>query len=321
MFRLVAVSSALFAAGVSATSSEELIDLMVQEDMRSADKMVKEGERQEETFGQHLREFSELVVGVMDNVQVAPAPEKGAAEKVAAVVKKPAAEKQKATVSVAEKPAEQKAIKPVTEKPAEKKAIKPVSTKKEDAKAAPVPTVDKDVEKVRADVKKLVLKNKNKHPSHFEFPPELQKLNEQFKKPISHVFGGNGPDAKLQQLTIMVPMLESMYDKFKDDIKANNKLEKQSASRLKQYTDELAEIKKTGKNKYLLEEKERAFKYFKKQREIQHRHYHAMLKMAHASMERLNKVKKMVKVAEKTGKVEKSDMEALGAMLPGGLTV
>ncbi len=73
-----------------------------------------------------------------------------------------------------------------------------------------------------------------------------------------------------------------------------------------------------GKNKYLIDEKERAFKYFKKQREIQHRHYHAMLKMAHASMERLNKVKKMVKKAETTGSVTGDDMAALNDMLPGG---
>lgn len=143
----------------------------------------------------------------------------------------------------------------------------------------------------------------------FEFPPELQKLEAQLSKPIEM--------PKIDSLTIMVPMLESMSEKFKDDIRSNNKLEKESAKRLAQYQGAVDEIKKTGKNKFLLEEKERALKYFKKQREIQHRHFHAMLKMAHASMERLSKVKGMVGKAQKTGKITKEDMEELTTMVPG----
>ena len=56
-------------------------------------------------------------------------------------------------------------------------------------------------------------------------------------------------------------------------------------------------------DKFLIEEKQRNIKYLKKQREIQHRHYHAMLKMAHASMARLKKVKAMVHILYTLSKI------------------
>ncbi len=243
--RTVAVAAALAApAGVSATSSWSM--------KTESDLMIQEGETQEETLGQHLREFSEIVVGVMQSfsaLQVEPAKAKANQTEPAKV------EPTAAKVVDAKKTVDDS-------KPAETKAIKPLATPAElKLAAAKVEAADK-VAKAKDEAKKIHQKlaakakkdadRKKNHPTKFEFPPELQKLNEQFKKPISHMgalFGGKGGNdaaGKVQQLAIMVPMLEDMYGKFKEDIKSNNKLEKASAARLKQYTDELDEIKKTG---------------------------------------------------------------------------
>merc|ERR1719359_505772 len=110
---------------------------------------------------------------------------------------------------------------------------------------------------------------------------------------------------------MMLPLLEGMYDQFKSDIRNNNKLESESKKRVKKYEDEYNTLKASGKNKYLLEEKLRAVKYFKKQREIQHRHYRNMLKMAHGMMDRLKGVKRMVKNAAEGKKLTPADAQQL----------
>jgi len=188
---------------------------------------------------------------------------------------------------------------------------KKVQAKEAKAKAY----TEEELAKVTKELNDKKKQHKKAHPTHFEFPPELQKLEASMKKPIHDPM-----QDKLTGLTLMIPMLEDMYGKFKADIVSNNKLEKQSTKRLEQYQKDYDTIvnDKTGKNKYLLSEKERALKYFKKQRSIQHRHYHAMLKMAHASMERLNKVKKMVENAKNGKKLSQGDMESLQAMVPSG---
>ena len=70
---------------------------------------------------------------------------------------------------------------------------------------------------------------------------------------------------------------------------------------------------------YLLKDKQRIVDYYKKQREIQHRHYHAMLKMSHGMMTRIKQVKAMCQKAGRGEKLSAREMQELGGMAPAGM--
>lgn len=173
--------------------------------------------------------------------------------------------------------------------------------KKAEKAVAKVEKVEAKTEKAEKTTVKAVIKVKKeiKEPA---FPPEMDA----FKSQLAAV---EGP-------AMMLPLLSGMYDQFKQDIKNNNKLEKDSAKRVEKYQKELDDLKKDPTHQYLLEEKERAVKYFKKQRDIQHRHYRAMLKMAHGMMDRIKGVEKMTKMAAEGKKLTAADTQQLQAMAP-----
>jgi len=113
----------------------------------------------------------------------------------------------------------------------------------------------------------------------------------------------------------MVPMLQSMYEKFKVDIKKANDQEQKSKERVDQQQKEYDEFEKEGK-KYMLQQKQMVIDYYKRQRDIQHRHYHAMLKMAHAMMSRIKSVKGMCEAVSQGKKLNSKQLQELGRIAP-----
>lgn len=108
---------------------------------------------------------------------------------------------------------------------------------------------------------------------------------------------------------MMVPVLQEMYGKFKGDIKRATQQENRAKVRVVDQQKQYDEWKKEGKT-YLLQDKQRVIDYYKRQRDIQHKHYHAMLKMAHSMMERIKMVKGMCgKAANHEGLSEKEKQE------------
>lgn len=114
---------------------------------------------------------------------------------------------------------------------------------------------------------------------------------------------------------MMIPLLQSMYDKFKVDITKATKQEQKAKDRVQREEKNYVDLKKAGKT-YLLDQKVRLIKYYKKQRELQHQHYHAMLKLAHSMMERIKMVKGMCESASTGKKLTKKQQYELGAIAP-----
>jgi len=109
--------------------------------------------------------------------------------------------------------------------------------------------------------------------------------------------------------------LEEMYGKFKSDIKRATKQEQKAKDRVVEQQAQFTQWKKEGKT-YLLKDKQRVIDYYKKQRDIQHRHYHAMLKMAHSMMERIKMVKGMCGKASKGESLSEKEKQELAMMAP-----
>lgn len=114
---------------------------------------------------------------------------------------------------------------------------------------------------------------------------------------------------------MMVPVLQEMYGKFKGDIKKATQQEERAKDRVTQQESEYAQWQKEGKT-YLLKDKQRVIDYYKKQREIQHHHYHAMLKMAHGMMTRIKEVKEMCGKAASGQSLSEKEKQDLRMMAP-----
>jgi len=154
--------------------------------------------------------------------------------------------------------------------------------------------VEEDITKsMPADVKAAYLKLKS---------TKVTKVGDALKELIS------GP-------ALMVPMLQTMYEKFKDDIKRANAQEKRAASRVEKQQAEYVEFQKEGKN-FLLEQKQRVIDYYKRQKEIQHQHYRTLLKMAHNMMSRIKKVKQMCADTASGKKLSQKDLQELNLIAP-----
>merc|ERR1719311_673985 len=82
-----------------------------------------------------------------------------------------------------------------------------------------------------------------------------------------------------EQMPAMLGLLKGMYSSWKDKIGTANKREKEEKKKLKYKGD--ANATKTYDN---------IEKYWKRQRDIAHRQYHTVLKLAHAGMEKFKTV-------------------------------
>jgi len=135
------------------------------------------------------------------------------------------------------------------------------------------------------------------------------------------------------QLPVMYAMLNGMYDHFKERIGEANKHEAKSKKMFEQRKADFdAKMKameeKAAKDKRpvqpgeeppyagLKATEERIFKYWTRQRELQHRQYHTMLKIAHGGMMRMKDAMKMYETAMAGGKPKQQDLQKLQQMVP-----
>jgi len=135
------------------------------------------------------------------------------------------------------------------------------------------------------------------------------------------------------QLPVMYAMLNGMYDHFKERIGEANKHEAKSKKMFEQRKADFdAKMKameeKAAKDKRpvqpgeeppyagLKATEERIFKYWTRQRELQHRQYHTMLKIAHGGMMRMKEAMKMYETAMAGGKPKQQDLQKLQQMAP-----
>jgi hypothetical protein len=154
------------------------------------------------------------------------------------------------------------------------------------------------------------------------------KLDPETEKLLSGVSTMSGA-----QLPVMYAMLSGMYDHFKERIGEANKHEAKSKklyeqrkadyeAKLKAMKDKAAEEKRPlqpGEEPpyaSLQKTEERIFNYWTRQRELQHRQYHTMLKIAHGGMTRMKDAMKMYETAMAGGKPKQQDLQKLQEMAP-----
>merc|ERR1719191_1719266 len=98
-----------------------------------------------------------------------------------------------------------------------------------------------------------------------------------------------GQDPK--QMPAMVTLLKGMYDTWKDKITQENKYEQQQKKTFDQTIKELEVKKLKFKNDAnATKTYDNIEKYWKRQREIAHRQYHTVLKIAHGGMMKFKSV-------------------------------
>merc|ERR1719387_2310316 len=117
---------------------------------------------------------------------------------------------------------------------------------------------------------------------------------------------------------MMLTLLKAMYERFRDNIVEANRLEKK---REKTYAENLkkwqASIDK-GQNRSSLQFMKN---YWDKSHKLGKEHYHAMLKVAHAGMQRLQMAIDMMGKAVAGKKLDGDELKALKSSLPPTPTV
>jgi hypothetical protein len=121
-----------------------------------------------------------------------------------------------------------------------------------------------------------------------------------------------------KDMPMMLAVLEAMYGRFKENIKSANALE---AKTKKHYEENMASYKlRKEKNK---DDKamDRMAEYWEKSRKLSHQHYHAMLKVAHAGMARLQMAIDMMGKAVEGKSLDKKELDNLKAVTPAPTVV
>lgn len=128
------------------------------------------------------------------------------------------------------------------------------------------------------------------------------------------------------QLVMMRAMLEGMYEKFKSDIGAVNKsqdknrgkFDKLIAEAEKHKADRMERLKKVGSNQ-TDDTSDRIMAYWKKMKVMHKKHYHNMIKVSHAGMERIKKTMDAIDAAL-AGTLTKGQLKAVAGMVPAAST-
>jgi len=118
-------------------------------------------------------------------------------------------------------------------------------------------------------------------------------------------------DVKPQDMPLMLGLMNEMYDRFKKDIASANKMEKESKVNYKKRMEEWETKPEAMRKDPAMV---RIHDYWGKLRGIQHNHWHAMLKVSHAGMARLQQAIKMMNKAVNKEPLTAEESKELGVM-------
>jgi len=119
--------------------------------------------------------------------------------------------------------------------------------------------------------------------------------------------------APVESMPVMLGLLKAMYGRFKDNIGSANKLEEKSK---KLYEKNMAEWASKSDSYHNDTAMKRIHEYWIKSRDLSHAHYHSMLKLAHAGMQRLKMTMDMMEKAIAGKKPNQHELQTLKNSLP-----
>ena len=116
-----------------------------------------------------------------------------------------------------------------------------------------------------------------------------------------------------EQLPLMLGLLSDMYDRFKQNIARSNELEQKSK---KQFDDNMTRYKTWPESWKKDKAMNRMYEHWQLSRKLSHRHYHTMLKVAHAGMTRIKAAMDMMEKAIKGDALSPDQLASLKAQEP-----